>query len=241
MRSHSNIKNMRKNYRHIFFDLDRTLWDFDYNSKMTLNFIFEKLDLKSRGIKNSNLFIETYKRVNNYLWLQYRDGVLTKEKLRSRRFAETLNKLGVMDKDLSEKISSLYIHNSPKQTKLIPYTKYVLSILQKKYQLHIITNGFKEVQFIKLKNSGIYDYFQNIIISEEIGSLKPNKKIFIHAVNLCNSNPQECLMIGDDIISDVLGAKQVGIDQVFYNYNNIQGSFDANYIISDLKELLKIL
>ena len=232
---------MMKNYRHIFFDLDRTLWDFDFNSKMTLNYIFEKFDLKSRGIKNSKLFIETYKRVNGYLWLQYRDGILTKDKLRSRRFAETLDKLGISDKGLSEKISSLYIHNSPKQTKLIPHTKYVLSTLEKKYQLHIITNGFKEVQIVKLKNSGIYNYFQNIIISEEIGVLKPNKKIFSHALDLCDSIPEECLMIGDDITSDVLGAKQVGIDQVFYNYNNIQIPVDASYIISNLKELFKIL
>ena len=230
-----------KKYKHIFFDLDRTLWDFDLNSKMTLNFIFEKFDLKSRGIKSAKLFIETYKRVNNYLWLQYRDGILSKENLRSSRFSETLDKLDIIDKELAEKISSLYVQDSPKKTKLIPHTKHVLSVLQKKYQLHIITNGFKEVQFIKLKNSGIYDYFQNIIISEEIGALKPNKKIFLHAVNLCHSKPKECLMIGDDIISDVLGAKQVGIDQVFFNYHNIQGSFDANYTISDLNELLKIL
>ena len=142
---------------------------------------------------------------------------------------------------LSENISSLYIQNSPKQTKLLPNTKYILDFLKKKYQLHIITNGFKEVQIVKLKKSGIYNYFQNIIISEEIGVLKPNKKIFLHAIDLCKSTPQECLMVGDDLISDILGAKQVDVDQVFYNYNNIKVTSKPNYVISDLKELESIL
>ena len=228
-------------YKHIFFDLDRTLWDFDYNSTITLNYIFNKLNLSSKGIKSFELFVETYKRVNKYLWLKYRDGKLTKEELRSRRFDETLAKLGVLNQSLSENISSLYIQNSPKQTKLLPNTKYILDFLKKKYQLHIITNGFKEVQIVKLKNSGIYNYFQNIIISEEIGALKPNKKIFLHAIDLCKSNSQECLMVGDDLISDILGAKQVDVDQVFYNYNNIKVTSKPSYVISDLKELESIL
>lgn len=232
---------MIKKYKHIFFDLDRTLWDFDYNSQLTLDYIFKKLNLRSIGIKSPAVFIKTYKRVNKHLWLKYRDGLLTKEKLRSKRFNETLCQLGVFDDSLSEKISELYIKYSPKQKKLVPNTKYILEFLRKKYKLHIITNGFKEVQFIKLQNSGIYNYFENIIISEDIGVLKPNKKIFLFAINLCKSKPEECLMIGDDIKSDILGAKQVCVDQVFYNYNNIKVTCNPNYVIHDLKELENIL
>lgn len=230
-----------KKYKHIFFDLDRTLWDFDYNSRITLNIIFEKLNLKLKGVKNFKLFFDTYKIVNKHLWLKYRDGVLTKEDLRSKRFKETLFKLGVFDKNLANNISSLYVQNSPRQTKLIPNTKYILDFLKEKYQLHIITNGFKEVQILKLKNSGIYNYFQNIIISEDLGVLKPNKKIFSYTLDLCQSVPKECLMIGDDLISDILGAKQVGIDQVFCNYNTIKVKYQPTYTIYDLIELENIL
>ena len=230
-----------KKYKHIFFDLDRTLWDFDYNSRITLNYIFEKLNLNSRGIKSFVSFFETYKVVNKHLWLKYRDGIITKEKLRSKRFKETLFKLGIFDQDLSNKISSLYIQNSPKQTKLLPNTKYILDFLKEKYQLHIITNGFKEVQILKLKNSGIYNYFQNIIISEDVGVLKPNKKIFSYTLDLCQSIPEECLMVGDDLTSDILGAKQVGIDQVFCNYNTIRAKNQPTYMIHDLVELESIL
>ena len=156
-----------KKYKHIFFDLDRTLWDFDVNSNTVLNAIFEKFNLKLKGVRNSSLFIKTYKRVNKYLWLKYRDGLLTKEILRLKRFNDTLSQFGIVDDLLSDQISIFYIQNSPKQTKLMPNTNYILDALQHKFQMHIITNGFKEVQIIKLKESGIYNYFNNRLIGRK--------------------------------------------------------------------------
>ena len=233
---------LKKTYKHIFFDLDRTLWDFDFNSNIVLHLIFNQFNLKQKGIKYSESFINTYKRLNSSLWLKYRDGILTKQQLRAKRFNNTLSQFGIVDDALSQQISEFYIQHSPKQKKLMPNTRSILDFLKKKYQLHIITNGFKEVQIIKLKESGIINYFNKIIISEEIGFLKPNKEIFLFAINLCKTIPEECLMIGDDIKSDILGAKQVGIDQVFYNYKDIKKpKYHSDYIISDLKDLKKFL
>ena len=229
------------NYKHIFFDLDRTLWDFDYNSKKTLKDIYNYLNLNNYGIKNFKLFISVYKKVNYNLWIKYRDGVITKQELRSNRFKNTLSMLGLNDKLLAKDISSLYIQNSPVQTKLMPNAKKVLNELKKNYKLHIITNGFKEVQIIKMKKSGLINYFENIIISEEIGYLKPNKKIFLFALKLCNANKEESLMVGDDLKSDIYGAMQVGIDQVFYNYKNKSFLNNATYEINNLLGLLNII
>jgi len=228
-------------YKHIFFDLDRTLWDFDYNSKKTLKDIYNSLNLSSHGIRNSNLFINTYKKVNFNLWMKYRDGVLSKEELRSSRFNNTLSVLGISNQSLAKEISLLYIQNSPRQTKLMPNTEYILNEIKNKYKLHIITNGFKEVQIIKMKRSGIFNYFENIIISEEIGYLKPNKNIFLFALKLCNAKSKDSLMVGDDLISDISGANKVGIDQVFYNYKNIKSKNKATYEINNLIDILKII
>ena len=142
---------------------------------------------------------------------------------------------------LSETIGEDYVNLCPKKTKLFPFVIEVLEYLFEKYSLHIITNGFKEVQIIKMKKSGLINYFENIIISEEIGYLKPNKKIFLFALKLCNANKEESLMVGDDLKSDIYGAMQVGIDQVFYNYKNKSFLNNATYEINNLLGLLNII
>ena len=115
--------------------------------------------------------------------------------------------------------------------------KDVLFNLSLRYKLHIITNGFKEVQYVKLKESGIYNFFDKIIVSEDVGVLKPNKKIFSFAINKSGAKIENSLMIGDDIISDIRGAREFGIDQVYFNFKFSNKKVQATYIIHSLKEL----
>ncbi len=228
-------------YKHLFFDLDNTLWDFDNNSKIVLGSIFDKFQLQKKGISSKKKFINTYKKVNGELWLKYREGVLTKQILRHKRFLETLRILNIKAEILSKEIGDFYVSHSPLQTKLMAGTKDVLFNLSLHYNLHIITNGFKEVQFIKLKNSGIYEFFDKIIVSEDVGVLKPNSKIFEFALQSCSAKVEESLMIGDDVISDIQGARSFGIDQVFFDYKFLNPKIQATYTISHLKELERIL
>ena len=145
-------------YQHLFFDLDRTLWDFEINAFKTLNEMYSFFSLKNKGV-NSKDFIKKYKLYNEKLWHDYRLGIITKDNLRSRRFILTLNDFGIYDDNLGKKMGDYYVDNCPKKTELIPYTLDVLDYLKQFYILHIITNGFHEVQFIKLKKSNLFKYF----------------------------------------------------------------------------------
>lgn len=228
-------------YKHLFFDLDNTLWDFDYNSKIVLGYIFDKFELQKKGVPSKKKFIHCYKKINGELWFQYREGILTKEILRFQRFLKTLKIFNINDQLLSKQIGSFYVLNSPCQTKLMEGAKDVLFNLSLHYNLHIITNGFKEVQYIKLKKSGIHNFFDKIIVSEDVGVLKPNKKIFKYALDICCAKIDNCLMIGDDIISDIQGARSFGIDQVFFDYKFSNQKVQSTYTITHLKELENFL
>jgi putative hydrolase of the HAD superfamily len=130
---------------------------------------------------------------------------------------------------------------SPLKTKLIPGTHEVLRYLSGKYSLHIITNGFNEVQYIKIERSGIKQYFDKIITSEEAGCNKPNKNIFFYSLKKASAEIGESLMIGDDIEVDILGAQSIGMDQVFLNLNNFSHDHSFTYEIRSLNELMNIL
>jgi len=161
--------------------------------------------------------------------------------LRYQRFLKTLISFNIDDKYLSEEIGNYYVEKSPYQTKLIDGANEVLFNLSLHYNLHIITNGFKEVQYIKLRKSGIFGFFDKIVVSEDVGVLKPNKKIFQFALDKCGAKIEECLMIGDDLISDIYGARKFGMDQVFFNYKFLKNKVQATYKISYLKEIEGIL
>jgi putative hydrolase of the HAD superfamily len=205
-----------KEVEHIFFDLDRTLWDFEKNSEETLQELFIEFELDNH-IESFNHFYKKYIDINKNLWKLYRKSKITKEELRYKRFEETLKKLKVNQPNLGLEIGEEYIVRSPRKTNLISGTKEVLEYLNEKYSLHIITNGFKEVQYIKLNNSGISTYFQNIIISEEVGYNKPHIKIFRHAESLAKTSSAQCLMIGDDFEPDVKGALNAGWKAIYFD------------------------
>jgi putative hydrolase of the HAD superfamily len=232
---------LMKQYKHIFFDLDKTLWDFTANNKDTFIDLFEQFKLESKGVKSPEFFQQKYNVHNDILWDLYRKGKVGKSFLSVERFRLTLNDFGIIDNLLAADISCEYVRLSPLKTKLIPGTIETLEYLFPKYQLHIITNGFKEVQYIKVERSGLAKYFQQIITSEEAGCNKPNIQIFLYALEKTSANASECLMIGDDLEVDVQGAKDAGMDQVFVNLENCIHNKSINYEVKSLLELKNFL
>lgn len=203
--------------KHIFFDLDRTLWDFDTNSKNALEIMFEqhKLGDKMRSFQS---FYTTYKKINGKLWSSYGSGKITKEILRVKRFEDTLKSFQINDPSLAITLGEDYLNISPYQTNIFPGTIETLKALKSNdHELHIITNGFKEVQGIKLENSGLRDYFDVIVCSEEVGKNKPAPEVFHRATTLASANPKESIMIGDDYKVDIVGAERFGMKGILFD------------------------
>ena len=168
-------------FKHIFFDLDNTLWDFEKNSNITLTYLVGKFDLISKGIDNATSFIQKYRVHNDRLWSLYREDKISKNELRTERFRLTLQEYKIDNQELADNIGLAYIQQSPLKTILFPFAIEVLEYLYQNYTLHIITNGFEEVQHIKINSSGLKSYFNNIITSEQVGVKKPDARIFRYA------------------------------------------------------------
>ena len=227
-------------YKHIFFDLDRTLWDFETNMKESLKEIF-KIYLQSKLSITAGIFISHFNHINETLWKQYRQGLLNKEMLRKKRFSIVLENFDIFDESLAIALNEEYLRICPLKTALMPYTKEVLEYLFTRYNLYILTNGFKETQERKIQNCNLKIYFKKIITSEEIGYNKPRPEFFAFAVNSLNARKEECLMIGDDIEIDINGARNYGIDQVYFNPGNKKYNVASKFEIRTLKELMNIL
>lgn len=231
-----------KKYSHIFFDLDNTLWDFDRNSSETLYELYEKYKLADLGIKSPEHFISKYQDRNAMMWEQYRLGKIDKETLRNKRFEFTFWDMGIEAVEkISAQLSDDYVSSAPRRNHLFPDAYEVLEYLHDKYALHIITNGFHEAQFVKLDGTGIRKFFQNIIISEHVGFKKPDVNIFYYAVDSAKTKADECMMIGDGLEVDVLGAQNAGWDAVFFNPKKIVHSEKITHEISALSELRRLL
>lgn len=231
---------MARNYEHIFFDLDRTLWHFEANSHKVLSNIYQHFNLE-KTINGVEIFIEKYKEINEDLWALYREDKVSKEELRGKRFSDTLLHFKIPDEGLGDKIGDYYVHHSPRQTELFPNTIKVLDYLKEKYQLHIITNGFEEVQHIKLSESKIADYFQEVILSERVGVKKPHPFIFKKAMSLAKAKSTNSIMIGDDWYADIYGASRVGMDSIYFNPDKVEHNNKVDLQITCLSELLEIL
>lgn len=203
--------------RQLYFDLDRTLWDFETNSRFALQQLY--VDLKiGDSVEHFRHFQHTYERVNAELWNAYGKGKLSKEELRDSRFSKTLAQHGISDPRIAKRMSEGYIELSPRQTALLPGAIEMLEQLKNEnYRLHIITNGFKEVQHIKLSNSGLAPFFDLILCSEEVGLNKPNREIFQYAQKITNCEAQHAIMIGDDMKADVVGALNAGWSAIHFD------------------------
>lgn len=225
-------------YKHLFFDLDHTLWDFDANARTTLKELHEQLKLTERGIQDFDLFHTNYLKHNEKLWARYRKGYIKQEELRLKRMWLALLDFQIADEALAKEMSDLYLDMLPTRTILFPNTVEVLRYLTGKgYSLHLITNGFEKTQHSKLKNCGIDSFFKEVITSEGSNSLKPQKEIFEYALNKTGATISESIMIGDSIEVDIIGAMNAGMDQVHANFINAPQEVKPTYTIRTLKEL----
>ena len=228
-------------YKHLFFDLDHTLWDFDANARATLEQLHLDLKLVDKGIHDFDLFYKNYLQHNEVLWKRYRNGQIRQDELRIKRMWLTLLDFQVADEDLTRQLNELFLQLLPTRTILFPDTKEVLQYLtDKDYNLHLITNGFELTQHAKLRHSGLAVFFKHVITSEGSESLKPQKEIFDYALNKTGAKVEESIMIGDTLDVDILGAMNAGMDQVHVNYNGSEQNIQPTYTIKTLMELKDI-
>ncbi len=226
------------NIKHVFFDLDHTLWDFDKNAKLS----FEQIFKEQKIAVALDDFLEVYTPINFEYWKLYREEKVNKATLRYRRLKDTFDALSyTINDDLINVLSEDFIKFLPNYNHLIEGTIDVLDYLSEKYQLHIITNGFKEVQNLKLEKSNIKKYFKTVITSESVGVKKPNPKIFEYALAQAKAQPQDCIMIGDNIEADILGAFNAGILPIHLELNKKGNTKNAFAQINALKELKQYL
>ena len=239
---------MRK-YRHLFFDLDNTVWDFNLNAYHALKETFIRYNL---NLSSFEKFFEIYTFHNDRLWELYRQNGITKEELTRSRFDLSFKDSGIEGVD-GKKFNNDYLIQMPKQTRLCDGARPVLEKLSRKYEMHIITNGFAEVQYKKMANSDLNRFFSKVFVSEEIKFPKPSPEIFRHALKSSNARKKESLMIGDSWEVDIVGAMITGIDQVHYAPGLKNNHFTAaemeiisrypnlTYRIKHLEELLDLL
>ena len=229
-------------YKHLFFDLDHTLWDFDANAKATLTDLFAFFELDKRVPASFDDFYHRYLYHNEILWDKYHNGLITAEDLKWKRMWRTLLDFKIGDEVLSKQLSAKFLEILPTKKILFPHTTELLDyLLEKKYVLHLITNGFEKTQWSKINNSGIAKYFTHMITSEVSNSLKPKKEIFDYALTKAGAVLKESIMIGDNLDADIQGAINAGMDSVFVNHINATAHVQPTYTIYHLKELEGIL
>lgn len=225
------------NIQHIFFDLDHTLWDFDKNSALT----FEVLFREEKIMVNIEEFLEAYVPINKNYWSLYGNDLISKEALRTGRLKDSFEMLKIeVAAHTLEILSEKYIRFLPNFNHLLEDTINVLDYLEPKYKLHIITNGFEEVQQTKLKKANIASYFSTITTSEEAGFKKPHLQIFTKAFQKSNALPENSLMIGDNYEADILGAKSAGMSSLHFDYYGLKETREIPQI-QKLKELQMFL
>ena len=217
----------------IFFDLDHTLWDFEKNSMLTFEKIFREkalsIDLKQ--------FISYYNPINHAYWKKYRENRISQEELRYNRLADTFNQIKFKTTNNQiNLISEAYNTYLSSFSHLFEGTITLLEKLKSKYNLHIITNGFEQVQHFKIKNAGLESYFDFIFTAEQVGFKKPHPQIFIHALNQTKANPKKSLMIGDSLEADILGALAQGMHAIHFNSHG-EECHEKCLIVNSLNEL----
>ncbi len=229
---------MDRKYKYILFDLDRTLWDFDTNAARNISRLLSKYNLP---VGDHTDFYREYDIVNHRLWNLYEKGEITKERLRDERFHFCFVPHGIDNSEFAKQFGKEYLETMPDQTALMPDAFKVLETLHgRNVKMAIISNGFKEVQYRKLDNSGIRKFFDAIIISEEVGFHKPSPNIFKKAIEAIGADKTLTIMVGDDIANDIEGAQIFGIKQYFYNYKGLKCESGPTWESDSLMGLLEL-
>jgi putative hydrolase of the HAD superfamily len=230
-----------KTYQHLFFDLDHTLWDYDRNVTESLSELYESYQLQEMGIPTFETFFEAFHQINFQLWDWYNVGKIDKHDLRTTRFPRIFTHAGADPAAIPSEFEEDFMHRTSSKPHVFPYSKEILTYLKGKYRIHVITNGFNESQTKKMVSSGLDGFFELIVTSETTGHKKPDPRIFYYAIEQLRTSAEYCLMIGDNPNSDILGAQNASIDQVFFNPEGKTIELKPTYTISHLRELEDLL
>ena len=228
-------------YNHLFFDLDHTLWDFDRNSAECLVELFDTFRLADVGIASAAEFSRHFIEINRKLWSDYDKNLIEHTYIRQHRFPLVFRSLGVDETAVHADLNVEYLKLLPRKPHLLESARELLDYLHGRYTMHIITNGFAEIQAIKMDSSEIAHYFTHVITSEKANAKKPDPQVFQYAMEISGATVAESLMIGDNYEADILGAKSVGMDTVFYNLQGIPVTDEPTYDIRHWNELITIL
>jgi putative hydrolase of the HAD superfamily len=231
---------LTKKYRHLFFDLDNTLFDFDACAFLSLKECFDKYFL-NRWFRDFNEFYSIYSEINARLWNDYKVNKLKKDDVKYGRFRKTLAEKNVEDENMTTLLAEDFLRFCSDKNILVDNALNVIKKLHENYNLYIISNGFVEVQNRKMDLTGLAPYFKKVVLSEEVKAQKPSRIIFEYAVKSVNARKSESVMIGDNIEADIEGARSFGMDQVYFDYNKLPENHGlATWTIKNLDELLGI-
>jgi len=226
-------------YTHIFFDLDHTLWDYDFNARKVLLEMFEQFNLSNHSNTSPEEFLGLFFKANATLWHHYNMGVISRDEIRNDRF-RMIMKQCQGNVELADDLSNYFLHHCPRQTKIIDGADHILAYLSEKYKIYIITNGFDDVQWIKLKASGLGKYVHDMYTSETIGFRKPAPEIFEYALSETKGVPELSIMVGDNPTTDIDGANKAGLFSVLFDPSG-RVDADAAVKITHYEELKKLL
>ncbi|AZI23659.1 noncanonical pyrimidine nucleotidase, YjjG family [Chryseobacterium taklimakanense] len=221
--------------QHIFFDLDNTIWDHRRNAKLALQDLFKREQIREKYSLTFEEFHKEYFTVNENLWAQIRDGAIDKEYIRKFRFHNTFLFFGIDDFELAQRFEINFLDEIVSYNHLVEGAFELLEYLsQKKYRLHVLSNGFKEVTYRKCELSGIKNYFETITSADEINIRKPQPEIFEYALNKSGTKKAESVIIGDDWIADIEGGLAFGMKAIFFDV------FNDNYTAENVKTVRKL-
>lgn len=229
--------------KYLFFDLDHTLWDYVKNSREALKEGYDEMKLEELGVESLAEFIKSYEYANDYYWKYYREGKIGKDEFRELRFKMMMKPWGLDNHStLSDKLTDHYVSTSPYKTGLVEGAVEVLEALKERgHKMALLTNGFEEIQHIKVESSGLSDYFEGLLTSDALGFKKPNPEIFKLAMSKMGVGAERSVMLGDSLEADIKGAKAVGMGQVFFNPDGTPHDEKIQHEVKSLKEILDIV
>lgn len=228
-------------YKHLFFDLDHTLWDFDRNSAECIAEIYDTFRLAEVGIPSAEVFSQHFIAINRQLWADFDKNLIEHSYIRKHRFPMVLRALGIDESAIEADLNAEYLKLLPRKAHLLDAARDTLEYLNGRYVMHIITNGFAEIQAVKMSSSAIDHYFTHVITSETANAKKPDPRVFQYALAVSGTTVAESIMIGDNYEADILGAKSVGLDTLFYNPQGLVVEDKPTYDIRHWNELTAIL
>jgi len=231
-----------KNIRHIFFDLDNTLWDHRKNAILTLNELFQRKEINEKYNLLFDEFHAKYNEINEDLWIKIRDGIIDKDFLRKHRFYDTFLHFDIDDEELADYFEKHFLDEIINYNELIDGTLEILEYLKSKdYQLHVVSNGFHEVTNRKIEKSGLKKYFETVTSAEDAHAMKPDERIFEYSLNVANAKKFESIFIGDDWIADVKGAQNFGMEVIFFDALLENKTEEGLKVIQKLEEIRNFL